>query len=305
MRKLSIILFLVFTTSFTPIAAKFTVAEISPSSLAFLRFGTATVLLNIIFLLRKQSYKIDRSDIPMFLWLGALVIPINQIFFLNGVKLSFASHSGVTYACTPLFAYLISIGMDHEKFNLRRLIPILMTIVGIFFVFYDSIMKTRISDSNVILGDVLLVFAVMSWAAYISMNRNVVRKYGAVKASTIAFTIGSVMYIPIFLYDMPNIDLGRLTTPGILGFIHLTFLVSFAGYFVTTYAIRYVSITELTTSTNVSPIVTIVFSWILLKEEITYFFVIGAAVTILGVFLSQFRSKEQKAVITDTYEYNS
>ncbi len=293
LRKLSIIIFLVFTTSFTPIAAKFTVAEISPLSLAFLRFGIAAVLLNIVFHYKKLSYKIDRSDIPMFLWLGALVIPINQFFFLNGIKLSFASHSGVTYACTPLFAYLISIGLDHEKFNVRRLIPILMTIIGIFFVFYDSLMKTKAADSNVILGDTLLVFAVLSWAAYISMNRNVIKKYGAVKTSTIAFTIGIIMYIPIFLFDMHNLTFSHMTLPGILGFIHLSLLVSFAGYFVFTYSVRYISITELTTSTNVAPIVTIVFSWILLNEEITYFFVIGAVVTIAGVFLSQCNGKER------------
>jgi len=293
LKKLSIILFLIFTTSFTPIAAKFTVEEISPLSLAFLRFGIAALLLNVVFHYRKLSYRIDRSDVPMFLWLGALVIPINQFFFLNGVKLSFASHSGVTYACTPLFAYLISIGMDHEKFNVRRLIPILMTIVGIFFVFYDSLMKTRVTESNVILGDVLLVFAVLSWAAYISMNRNVVRKYGALKSSTIAFTIGILMYIPIFIFDAHNIDFGKLTAAGMLGFFHLSILVSFAGYFVTTYSVKYISITELTTSTNVSPIVTIVFSWILLNEEISYFFVIGAAITILGVFLSQCKPKER------------
>ncbi len=293
MKKLSIILFLIFTTSFTPIAAKFTVEEISPLSLAFLRFGIAALLLNVVFHYRKLKYRIDRSDVPMFLWLGALVIPINQFFFLNGVKLSFASHSGVTYACTPLFAYLISIGMDHEKFNFRRLIPILMTIVGIFFVFYDSLMKTRVTESNVILGDILLVFAVLSWAAYISMNRNVVRKYGALKSSTIAFTIGILMYIPIFIIDAHNLDFGKLTVTGMLGFFHLSILVSFAGYFVTTYSVKYISITELTTSTNVSPIVTIVFSWILLNEEISYFFLIGAAITILGVFLSQCKPKER------------
>jgi len=293
LKKLSIILFLIFTTSFTPIAAKFTVAEISPLSLAFLRFGIAAILLNAVFHYRKLTYRIDRSDVPMFLWLGALVIPINQFFFLNGVKLSFASHSGVTYACTPLFAYLISIGMDHEKFNIRRLIPILMTIVGIFFVFYDSLIKTRVTESNIILGDVLLVFAVLSWAAYISMNRNVVKKYGALKSSTIAFTIGILMYIPIFISDAHNIDLGKLTATGMLGFFHLSILVSFAGYFVTTYSVKYISITELTTSTNVSPIVTIVFSWILLNEEISYFFLIGAAITILGVFLSQCKPRER------------
>lgn len=293
MKKIAIILFLIFTSSFTPIAAKFTVAEISPLSLAFLRFGTATVLFNLLFIYKRQSYKFDRADLNRFLILGALVIPINQFFFLNGVNLSFASHSGVTYACTPLFAYFIMIGLKHEKFSLRRLIPILLTIFGIFFVFYDAIMKSKSSDSNVLLGDIMLVFAVLSWAAYITLSKDLVEKYGALKTSTIAFTIGIVMYIPIFLYDVKNLTFDKLTSSGIIGFIHLAIIVAFAGYFVFTYASKYINVTELTTTTNVSPIVTIVFSWVLLKEEISYFFMLGAIITFAGVFLAQFKGEEK------------
>lgn len=293
MKKLSIIIFLIFTAAFTPIAAKFTVSEISPLSLAFLRFGTAALLLNIVFLFKQHNYKFDREDLKRFLILGALVIPINQFFFLNGVKLSFASHSGVTYACTPLFAYVISIFLKDEKYSIKKLIPILLTIVGIVFVFYDSILKTKVSDSNVILGDILLVFAVLSWAAYITLSKDMVSKYGAVKTSTISFSIGIVMYIPIFIYDFPNLSFDKLTLSGIIGFLHLAFVVAFAGYFVFTYASKHISITELTTSTNVSPIITIIFSWLLLAEEISNFFLIGAFITFMGVFLAQSKGLEK------------
>jgi len=293
MKKILIIIFLIFTSSFTPIAAKFIVSEVSPLSLAFLRFGIAAVLFNLLFLYKKQKYSFETNDLLRFIWLGALVIPINQFFFLNGVKMSLASHSGVTYACTPLFAYLISIGLKHEKFSLRKLIPILLTITGIFFVFYDSIMKSKVSDSNIFLGDIFLFFAVLSWASYITFSRDIIAKYGALKTSTISFNIGIILYIPIFLYDLPNLTLEKITLPGLLGFIHLAFLVAFAGYFLFTYALKIINVTELTTSTNLSPVVTIVFSWLLLKEQISYFFIIGAIITFIGVFLAQMKGEEE------------
>jgi drug/metabolite transporter (DMT)-like permease len=281
MKKLLTVIFLIFTASFTPIAAKFTVAEISPLSLAFLRFGIAAVLFNTLFHFKKLNYRIDKEDRLMFLILGALVIPINQFFFLKGVYLSFASHSGVTYACTPLFAYLIQIFLRHEHFSVKKLIPILMTITGIFFVFYDGIVKSASTSSNVVLGDVFLFFAVLSWALYITLSKNLVTKYGALKTSTIAFTTGIILYIPVFLYDLPNLNFNHLSAFGILGFIHLTFIVAFAGYFVFTYSSKYISVTELTTSTNLSPIVTIIFSWLLLNEKLSYFFITGSVITIL------------------------
>lgn len=302
MKKLLTVIFLIFTASFTPIAAKFTVAEISPLSLAFLRFGIAAVLFNILFQFKKLKYRIDKEDRLMFLILGALVIPINQFFFLEGVYLSFASHSGVTYACTPLFAYLIQIFLRHEHFSVKKLIPILMTITGIFFVFYDGIVKAASTSSNVVLGDVFLFFAVLSWALYITLSKNLVTKYGALKTSTLAFTTGIILYIPVFLYDLPNLNFNYLSAFGILGFIHLTFIVAFAGYFVFTYSSKYISVTELTTSTNLSPIVTIIFSWLLLNEKLSYFFITGSVITILGVFISQLKiSKDNLNTLTNEY----
>lgn len=293
MKKVLIFIILIFSSSFTPIAAKFIVSEVSPLSLAFLRFGIAGLLFNFLLLYKGQNYKIDKDDLLKFIWLGALVIPINQLFFLNGVNMSLASHSGVTYACTPLFAYLISIGLKHQKFSIRKLIPILLTIAGIFFVFYDSIIKTKTSDSNILIGDIFLFFAVLSWASYITFSKDIISKYGALKTSTVSFNIGLIMYIPIFLYDLPNLSFDKLTLPGILGFIHLSFIVAFAGYFLFTYALKVIDVTELTTSTNLSPVVTILFSWLLLKEQISYFFIIGAIITFIGVFLAQMKGEEE------------
>lgn len=293
MKKIIIFIILIFSSSFTPIAAKFIVSEVSPLSLAFLRFGIAAVLFNLLFLFKRQNYKIDREDLYKFIWLGALVIPINQFFFLNGVNMSLASHSGVTYACTPLFAYLISIGLKHEKFSIRKLIPILLTIAGIFFVFYDSIMKSKSMGSEILLGDIFLVFAVLSWASYITFSRDIISKYGALKTSTMSFNFGIIMYIPIFLYDVPNLTFDNITLPGLLGFLHLSLIVAFAGYFLFTYALKIINVTELTTSTNLSPVVTIVFSWLLLKEQISYYFIIGAFITFIGVFLAQIKGEEE------------
>jgi len=288
MKKLAIVIYLIFSTSFTPIAAKFVVYQISPLSLAFIRFGIATILLIIVFKFRKQNFRIDRSDKIMFLILGALVIPINQFFFLEGISLSTASHSGIIYSCTPLFAYILSIIIKSDKFYYKKLFTIILTITGIFFVFYDNINKTNFNNANLITGDIMLIFAVASWAAYLTLCEPLVQKYGALKTSTISFITGMIMYIPIFIYDFKNLTFNNLTITGVLAFFHLSILVAFGGYFVFTYSSKFMNVSSLTTSLNSSPIITIIFSWILLKEEISYFFIIGALITLTGVFMAQF-----------------
>lgn len=300
MKKIVILAYLLFSTSFTPIAARFIVNEISPLSLAFFRFGIADILLIIFFFIRKNKLKIDKSDILRFLLLGALVLPINQFCFLIGVSLSTASHSGVTYSLTPLFAYLISIRIKHEKYSHGKLFSILLSIVGIIVIFYENLLNASMSTS--LYGDILLLFAVLSWAFYLTLSKDMVAKYGALKTSTISFTTGVILYIPILIYDLPNLSMDKLSLWGGLSFFHLTILVAFGSYFVFTWSTKYISVSSLTTSMNSSPLITIIFSWILLNEKLSYFFAIGTIITLAGVFLSQ-RYNDFKQ--TDNFEIAS
>ena len=285
MKKIAILVYLLFATSFTPIAARFIVNEVSPLSLAFFRFGIAELLLIIIFFVRKNTIKIDKADIIRFLILGALVLPINQFCFLIGVSLSTASHSAVTYSLTPLFTYLIAIRIKHEKYSHGKLLSILLSIIGIIIIFYENVLNSDKSTS--LTGDTLLLFAVLSWAFYLVLSKDMVAKYGAVKTSTISFTIGVIMYIPIMLYDMQNFTLDKLSIFGALSFFHLSILVAFGSYFIFTWSSKYISASSLTTSMNSSPLITIIFSWILLNENLSYFFIVGTVITMAGVFMSQ------------------
>lgn len=297
MKKILLIVFLTFTAAFTPIAAKVVVNAISPLSLAFLRFGTATLLLLAVFRFYGLNFKIDKKDRALFVFLALLVIPINQFYFLNGIKLSVASHSGVLYACTPLIVYIASIKTKNETFNYRKLFSISLTILGILIIFYENLLLPENKGKDFIAGDILLFFAVASWSLYLAFSQNMVLKYGALKTQTISFTLGIIFYIPLFIMDFGNLNFDKVNFYTILGFLHLTILVAFGSYFLYSYSIKVIKSSTLTTMTNMSPVVTIIFSWLLLNENLSYFFMAGAAVTMLGVFFTQ-RVKDEMPIST-------
>ena len=287
MRKFLLVFFLTFAAAFTPIAGKYVINAISPLSLPFIRFGVATILLLIVFKIRKIKFIIEKKDYLLFFILGALIIPVNQFFFLEGLNLSVASHSGVLYACTPLIVYVISVRIKNEVFDLKKLLTIFLTVIGILIIFYENIVSPKVQGVNYLLGDIFLFLAVASWSVYLALSQNMVMKYGALKTQTLSFVIGTVLYIPIFLFDVKNLTFAYVNTGVILGYIHLTFVVAFGSYFLYSYSVKIFKPSSLTTLINTSPIFTILFSWLLLKENLSYFFIIGAAVTMVGVFLTQ------------------
>lgn len=294
MKKILLIIFLTSTAAFTPISAKYTVTQISPLSLAFLRFGMATLLLIGVCLYRKIDFRIEKKDYLKFLFSGFLVIPFNQFVFLVGIKMSAASHSGVLYSCTPMIVYIASIFLGHEKFQGKKIFTISLTIIGIFLIFYENVINVQKDGHDILIGDILLFFAVLSFALYLAFSKSLIVKYGSLKAQTLSFTIGSIMYIPVFLYDMHNINFANVDAYGWIGYFHLTFVVAFASYFLYNYTTKFIHTSTLTTLTNTAPVFAIIFSWILLKESLSYFFIIGAVITFIGVFLTQMMSMTKK-----------
>jgi drug/metabolite transporter (DMT)-like permease len=284
MKNYLLLAFLILASALTPIFGKLTVEEISPISLGFLRFSVACVLFLITLRYRKLNLKFDKSDYPKLVMMGVLSIPLNQFFFLNGVNLSFASHSGIIYSLNPVFAYLISVTRKTEKFYLSKMIAILLTIIGIFFVFYESVIESKEGD-NVLLGDFMLVFAVFTFSVYLAFGKSLVLKYGAVKTASAVFTFGAIAYIPLFIYDAPNLTLVNLTYKGIIGYIFLTVVVAYLAYFVWYYVLKTLQVSKITTFSNLSPLITVFFSVIFLGETISLYLLIGGLITVAGVFL--------------------
>ncbi len=276
--------FITLAACFTPIFAKITVAEISPLSLGFFRFGAAAVLFFITLKARKLNLKFDKKDYPRLLLLALLCIPLNQFFFLTGIKQTYASHSGIIYSLNPVYAYIIAVLIKNEKFYYSKLFAIALTVIGIFFVFSEGFFKTA-SGGNVLHGDTLLLFAVLTFSLYLTLGKSTIDKYGALKVSAFVFLWGTIFYIPLFLYDVHNFTLANLTYKGIWGYLFLTVIVSYLAYFAWYYALKSIAVSKVTTLSNVSPLLTVFFSIVFLGETISLYFIIGGVITLIGVFI--------------------
>ncbi len=284
MKNVTLLVFITLAATFTPIFAKLTVAEISPLSFGFFRFGTAAILFYITLKVRKLDLKFERKDYPRLLLLALLCIPLNQFFFLTGIKMSFASHSGIIYSLNPVYAYVVAVLFKYEKFYVSKLFSILLTVVGIFFIFWESFSGTTVNNT-VVSGDILLLFAVLTFSMYLTLGKTTIEKYGALKTSTFVFLAGSVLYIPLFIYDLPNLSFEKVTYMGVIGYIYLSVVVAYLAYFVWYYALKHIAVSKLTTLSNISPLLTVLFSIIFLGEHISLFFVIGSLITLIGVFI--------------------
>jgi drug/metabolite transporter (DMT)-like permease len=283
MKNIMLLGFLVLVASLTPVFAKIAVAEISPLSLGFLRFGTAALLFYITAKARNVKLTFDKKDYPRLILLALFCVPLNQFFFLIGIKSSYASHSGIIYSLNPVYSYILAISIGSEKFRYNKIIAIALTVVGIFFIFFENCTKTSF-DGNVIFGDTFLLFAVLTFSMYLTFGKPVIAKYGALRVSTFAFVWGTIFNIPFFIYDVGNLTFANLSTSGIIA-LPILVLASYLGYFAWYYALKSNEVSRLTTLNNIAPVITVLVSVLFLGETLSAYFIIGGIITLIGVFL--------------------
>src|SRR5258706_329644 len=92
----------------SPAVGKAALNAIGPLTTALLRFLVASLALLTVHFLRPRRQRIAREDIPKILWVGFLVVPVNQGFFLFGLSESTASHASLLYALTPHVVLLLA-----------------------------------------------------------------------------------------------------------------------------------------------------------------------------------------------------
>ena len=157
------IILMSITFAFAPIAAKDIVMTVSPFTVAFYRFILTSITLYIILKISGRTIQIEKIDYWRFITLALLAVPINQITFLIGMQYTPASHPAMLYATTPAWVLILTVYLGVEKARWWKWVGIFLAIVGVFILFYGEILSFR---KDTLLGDILILFAVISWSLY-------------------------------------------------------------------------------------------------------------------------------------------
>lgn len=269
----------------TPVMGRVALEQIPPIALGFVRFSVAALLLLFtLFVVKKKDLKFKKEHRLHIFILGLICIPINQLTFLGGLHLSAASHAGLIYGLSPVLVLIFSLYSKFETVSKRKLLGFVFSFFGVAYLFIDSGFNL---SSDFLLGDVILFFAVLSWAAYITYSKSIVVEYGALKVTTGVFTVGSICYAPIALFDIPNIPFSTLTISTGISFFYLSVITSFFGYFLWAYIIKRMETTKVVIMSNLSPLIAVFFGVVFLNEPLTHGLWLGSILTVSGIFIVQ------------------
>jgi drug/metabolite transporter (DMT)-like permease len=262
--------------------AKIAVSSIEPFTLALLRFGIASVAMVLIIVATGRVRKIERGDWLRFIMIGLLAVPLNQLLFLYGLKFTTAGRSALYYGATPIFVFLMAILYLKEKVTPLKIIGIGASFAGVTVILQGGRM-----DEGVLFGDLLVILAVIAWAAYTVLGKNLLPKYGSLTVTAYALIIGTLAYLPIGIVPAIRFDYSQVPNVAWLSLLYIALMTSVVAYSIWYWALARMEASKLAIFQNLQPVFAAILSMIVVSETFGLDFYLGGVLVIGGVLLTQ------------------
>jgi drug/metabolite transporter (DMT)-like permease len=282
-------LMILFGSTTSPFA-KVAVSELPIGVLPLLRFGFAGLCLIPFLSDRGALWRLLRDDPFRLALVATLCVPINQSFFLNAARLGPNSHIGLFYAVCPLVVWILAWLLGHERLNLGRLGGVLASIAGVLVIGLGNYWSGNSSSPgearNVMMADFLLVGAVVSWGAYLTLSKPLISRHGAIPVLAGTFLVGFLLEVPIALITLPGwLPMIREASRSAwisLGILAL--LITPLNLALQNLSLRRLDASQVATFSNAAPILTVLWGVWFFHESLTPALIVGGLMTLGGVF---------------------
>jgi len=267
--------------SYTPITA--TLIRLILSSIMIISFSAIAKKLQKI---RKEDYK----------WLFLLAFFEPFLYFLGetgGMFYVSPTLGSVIIATIPLFCPMAELFFYKEKVSPSLYIGIIMSVIGVSVIALNN----NIMEGNSMKGIYLLCLAIFAGIGHSVLIRKIARKYNALTIVATQNTIGALLFLPIFfIFDYSTFITITPSREVIEAIIYLSIFASSLAFILYTFSINHLGISKAVVFCNIIPVFTAIFAYFIVGEEITTVKVIGIAIVVSGLFLSQVKPSKIKEV---------
>jgi drug/metabolite transporter (DMT)-like permease len=265
--------------------AKYGLSHIDPFAFAFFRFIiSSAVLLGIVRIWYTPDPPIEKKDYLKIIGLGIIAVIFNQAAFLFGQKLTGAGHGSLMFATAPIWLFLGGLIFMKEKFILRRAIGVILGLTGVAVIITSGAIEL---GTRYLFGDFIILEAVISWVVYTIFCKPLVIKYGAFRVTAYTLASGTLVYFPFGLYHALSFSYTGVPLGAWASVIYVALGLSVAYYVLTNWLVRRIETTRLAVFLNVQPVIATVVAFFFLGESIGWAFVIGWAVVLTGVIITE------------------
>jgi O-acetylserine/cysteine efflux transporter len=288
---LAIVANILWGTSF--LASKYTLQAWGPFTSAALRFGIATMCL--LGILKAMKKKIEMPE-TIGQWIALVVIATSAFgvlypMQLAGLKFVPSSLSAAIMLMSPLAVLLLSRIILKERLSKLKYVALIFGVVGGAVLISSTSNGMKINlNSDFFWGTLLTLASAISLA----ISAVATRKYSTeISSSTITFWTMAIGFVElaIFAFVFEEDVLASITrdanTLSIVSLFFLAFVCSAFCFYIWNFALSKASPQEIASSMHIKTPTAVLLGVFIANEELNAPIIIGTALVMFGVWLSQ------------------
>lgn len=256
--------------------------EINPIVMAFLIYFICGIFFTPIVKKSKIISKITRKDV-MFMVLIGIAEVSGLITYFYGMSTSTAVNASIFSNSEIIFALVIAMLIFRERLEIRECIPFSMIIIGMMIIpIGNDLYQNNFSLEGLVTGDLFIIFSGLLYAIDITLCKYLGNRFDVKKTvQIISFVCAAITISIIAVFQIP-MDVEWVQLPSILimsvigtGMATLFFLMG----------LKLIGAVRTVLLYSTTSMFGILFSGLILSEEITSVDIFSSVLILVGIFL--------------------
>lgn len=202
---------------------------VTPFLLTGFRFWGAAALFWLTSLFSKREH-VPAKDLMLLAGAGMLGVMLNQGCFIMGVGYTSPGEASVITTTMPMWVMLLAALILKEPITWKKGGGIALGAAGAIILITGSQSAIAPSGDNPALGDFLVLTAQFSYALYLTLYKNFIRKYSLVTLMKWMFTFAALASLPVVGYDAWHTDWSAVSTEMWLGIAYIAVAATYIAY---------------------------------------------------------------------------
>jgi len=271
----------------TWVAARYAVQSVPPLGVAVWRFGFAAVSLLALVLWRHGRWpRVTRRELGVVLALGATGIFLYNLFFLFGMQHISAGRGALVVATTPVMTLLAAAWLLREGMTPAKAFGSLLALAGCLVVIGKGD-PLALLGGKVGAGETLILGCAVMWSAYTLIGRLGTQSLSALVMTAYASCAGFLLLLAAGLLHDPAELLPAYSGPAWGAILFLGLLGTTLGFTWFSAAVQKIGAQRASVFINLVPVAAVLQGALLLDERLDISALVGGALVIAGVLLTQ------------------
>lgn len=278
----------------TYITAKVVATNIPPLVGATLRFFIAGILLLLVsFKYEKGLPKLNRESALATMGLGLSGIFLYNIFFFTALTKLDAGRSSLFVALSPAVTAVVASFLFKEHLGKKRWLGVVIAFLGALIVLTKGNLLSLFSNAQASFGsgELMMLGTVASWTTYTLIGRKVSTDLSSIATTTYAVLWG-FLFLTIFSFqDLTSMNWDIMTFQVWASLFFMGAVATVLAFVWFLDGVRQIGPSRTAVFNNLVPVFGVLLASLLIGESILASMVIGGAIGILGVTLTNSPAK--------------